>query len=1044
MKNFINSLVCITAIVLMTHMSFAQQGNILIKGSVTDGSTDLPLAGASVVIKGTTKGTITDLDGNFEFRVNSPEDVIVVSFVGSESKEITVGDRRQFDVTLQEDITELDDVVVIGYGAVKKENLTGAVSVVTEEEITRTPIPNLSKAIQGKASGVVVLQNGDPGGGVNMRVRGIGSITNDPDPLYVVDGIIGVDMSTLAPEDIESISVLKDASSTAIYGANGANGAIIVTTKRGAKSSRPKVTFSTSFGTNMKTKFFNLMNADEYANFYNEVYENNGVTPSAAYSDYVREKYYHGDWHEGTDWQREILQDNYNQNYYINVSHGNEKSNYSISANFNDEEGLHINYASTRYTLRANSDFKIGKFFKIGESLSASRKINNYSRTAWYLSIWASPLMNIYNPDNKEGYEGPQVDFEYVTEEGDTTSVKNTGGNDKENPVGYVSIPDNQWTSDNLIADVYLEFKPFEGLILKTSPSINAYFHDTHEWQPAYDLGVRSIPSASLRHRTERGQNIAIKNSIDFNRTFGLHNIQLTGVHHSRKGFSINLDASGTGYPYENLNVISQSDPDGRAVAGGEYESGELSYLARMIYNYDSKYLLNASIRRDGSSNFGPKRRWGTFPAFSLGLKINEDFLSDIEEVNMLKLRFGWGKTGNSNIGSFRYQTNLAAPDEFSPVFGLEQREVYAINEFWDAGNPLIKWEAAEMTNIGLDANIFNNRVQFSAEYYIKKQSDLILAVPVSRIHGKGNTWSAADPYVNIADIENRGFEFDLRYSKKEGVFQYNVFTNLSTVKNEVIYIPSSIFTTQSYEVTNITQEGDPIGSLYGHVAERIIQESDFDEEGNYLHAIPAEGVPSPGDLMFKDINDDGKINDDDRDIIGKTIPDFTYSIGFECYYKDFDFSLFLYGINNAQIYNTMRRNTECFLTQDLDHNKSADWAANYYGKDEVPSTEYVRADPNDVNRNSRISSWWVDEASFLRIKDLQLGYTLPEKISRKIGLKKARLYVSAVNLYTFTKYEGYDPESPLNNNNPQRPGLDRGSYPIPRTLTTGVQVSFN
>jgi TonB-linked SusC/RagA family outer membrane protein len=1009
-----------------------------ITGTVTD-EKNAPLQGLNVIEKGTSNGTITDHNGRYTIVTDDPEAILQFSFIGYQTVDIPVAGQTVINIQMEPESQLLEDVVVIGYGAVKKEDLTGSVAVVTHEEITRTPIPNLSRAIQGKASGVVVYQDGAPGGGVNMRVRGIGSITNDPDPLFVVDGIIGADINAFSPEDIQSISVLKDASATAIYGANGANGVIVITTKRGTVSARPVVTFSASLGTNLMPKHFDLMNADQYAAFYNEAYELNNVTPHAAYSDHFREAYYDGDWHAGTDWQKEILQENLNQNYYVNISSGSENSNYSISANYFTEEGLLLKSASDRINLRANSDFSLGRYLKAGESLSITRKNSqNSSSSAWGMALESSPLMNVYNKDNKEGYEGSQIPVEYITEAGDTTYVNNTGGNDKFNPKGILAIPDRQSTYDNVIAEVYVEITPIKGLTFRSSPSVNAYVTENYNWEPAYDMGVRSVPTATLEHGNYRGHSLWWKNQLDFHRSFGRHNIAVTAVHQARKGFSRDIYGTAAGFPYEQLNVISQSLPDGRGVSGGEGTSADLSYLARLIYSYNSRYLITASVRRDGSSNFGPKRRWGTFPSFSAAWKINEDFLQQIEQINMLKLRVGWGMTGNSNIGGFRYQTLLASPDHFSPVFGEGQHKAYAINELWTSGNPLIKWEAAEMTNIGLDLNAFRNKIQFSAEYYIKKQSDLIMAVPISRIHWKGLSGATADPLVNIADIENRGFEFDLRYRKMEGSFTYTAFANLSTVKNEVIYVPSTLLSDN-----NITRIGNTIGSIYGFVAERIIQETDFDGEGNYLYAIPAEGVPSPGDLMYKDLNLDGVINDADRTIIGKAVPDLTYSFGVDCYYRGFDLSVFFYGIVNAQIYNTMRRDIECFESQDLDHNKSADWAANYYGKDGNPSTEYIRADVNNSNRNTRISTWWVDDASFLRLKDLQIGYSLPASVSNRIGISQARIYLSGMNLYTFTSYKGYDPESPLNSNDPRLPGVDSNAYPIPRTLTAGIQLTF-
>ncbi len=547
-------------------------------------------------------------------------------------------------------------------------------------------------------------------------------------------------------------------------------------------------------------------------------------------------------------------------------------------------------------------------------------------------------------------------------------------------------------------------------------------------------MGVRSIPESILSEDYSKGSSYGLKNQLDLTRSFGKHNLVFTAVQDIRYGTNSNVTVDASDFPYPQLNVISQAVPANVTSTGGEGEWSEAAYLARLIYNFNSKYLVTMSVRRDGSSNFGPKNKWGTFPSFSVAWKINEDFFRNVDQISLLKLRFGWGKTGNSNIGGFRYQTTLAEPNHFSPVFGLDQTEAYAINELWTAGNPYVRWESADMLNFGLDANVFRNKLQFSSDYYIKSQYGLLLEVPISRIFGK---WDGTAPVMNIGDIRNSGFEFDLKYSKMEGRWNYQLFANLTTVKNEVISVPSDILTDN-----NITSEGHSIGSIYGYVAERIIQESDFDAEGHYLYAKPVEGYPEPGDIMFRDINHDGQITDLDRTIIGKAIPDFTYSFGGELNFKNIDFSVFFYGIQNADVYNTLRRDLESFEAQDRDHNKSADWAANYWTP-ENPSTKYVRADQNDANRNTRLSSWWVEDASFLRLKDLQLGYTLPRSWTKRVGIGRTRLYVSAMNLLTFTRYEGYDPESPLSTDDPTTPGIDASIYPIPRTFTGGVQLEF-
>lgn len=1005
-----------------------------IGGTVT-AEDNSPLPGVNVFITGTTQGTITDAEGKYSINVSEPSASLTFSFVGYKQVIQPVSGRPIIDVQMEPETRVLDDVVVIGYGAVKKGDLTGSVSVVTQEDLTRTPIPNFSKAIQGKASGVVVYQSGAPGGSVNFRVRGIGSITQDPDPIFVIDGVVGGDINSFSPEDILSVSVLKDASAAAIYGANGANGVIIITTKRGANADKMHVSFSAYTGTNLLPKRYNLMNADEYAAFYKNAYETNNVALPPAYTDHFRQWYHEGDWKEGTDWQKEILQKNLSQNYYLNITDGNGKSNYSVSANYNNEEGILLNSWANRFNIRANSDFRIGKYVKIGESLSVTRKSwRNSSGSAWGMALESSPLMNVYNEQNKGGFEGTQIPVSYTDAGGNTSITANTGGNDKFNPRGILALEEDMNYSDGIRADVYLEIKPLNWITFTTTPSINASFNEQHNWVPEYDMGVRSVSNANLSQEFSKSSNYGLKNQLDLNRVLGKQTITFTAVQDVRYGSYRNSNVSATGFPYEQLNVISQSLPDGRVATGGEGEWSELAYLARVIYNYDSKYLVTASIRRDGSSNFGPKNKFGNFPSFSFAWKVNEDLLQDVDQINMLKLRFGWGQTGNSNIGGFRYQTTLAEPIHFSPVFGKDQKEVYALNELWTAGNPYVKWEAADMLNFGFDLNAFRNRFQMSAEYYIKTQYDLLLAVPISRIHGK---WDGTSPIMNIGDNRNKGFEFDLRYNKMEGSFNYKLFANLNTVKNEVIRIPSDI-----EDDENITSQGHTIGSLYGFVAERIIQETDFDESGKYKYALPAEGEPKPGDLMFRDLNSDGVINDQDRTIIGKAVPDFTYSFGAELYYRNFDFSVFLYGIQNADIYNTLRRDIECVEAQDLDHNKSADWAQNYWTP-ENKSTKYLRPGQNDTNKNTRLSSWWVEDASFLRLKDIQMGYTLPRRVVEKSGLSKARLYISAMNLYTFTRYVGYDPESPLESDDPRTPGVDANAYPIPRNFTAGIQIDF-
>lgn len=1008
-----------------------------INGTVADGASGESLVGATVVLKGSTLGTVTNVDGKYNLKVPSFQDTLVFSFVGYETQEVPIDGRTEININLQESEVMLSEMVVIGYGTVKKDDLTGAVGVVSSDELNKIPASNFTNALQGRTSGVLVSQSGSPGSSAQIRVRGVGSINQNPNPIYVIDGVITGGIDNLNPTDIESIQVLKDASAAAIYGADGANGVIIITTKRGEKG-KPKISFSSYVSLNRVPRQFDVMNANEYADFYSTLLEENDVAVPVAYEDHFRKWYYGEGWQEGTNWQDEVTRAGMSHNHYMRISGGGEGSNYSVSLNNSNEKGILLASAANRYSIRVNSDFNIGKYVKIGETISLSRRITQrpttYQGNPWQVTLITSPLMRMYNENNKGGFEGPQVPYEYTMPDGTEEIVANTGYNDKPNPRGPMEIGEDYSYSNNVLASMYVEIKPFKWLTYKVRPAFEGNFNRSKFWFPAFDLGVRSRAQGQLNENYNEGINLSLENQVTFNNQFGNHNITATAVHHVRKNEGNSVNVTALGFPYEQLNVISQSFEEGRQVQGYYSPFTSESYLGRIIYDYDSKYLLTASLRRDGNSRFGPTNRWGTFPSLSLAWKLNEDLLTDVDEINLLKLRFGWGQTGNSSIGNFQYQSLIDNFTQFSPVFGVDQRLTPALNVVHSFGNPSIKWEAAEMSNLGFDLNMFNNKVQLSAEYYIKNQNDLLVKIPVTAAFGRVS--GAGDPWVNLGEIQNRGFEFVGTYSKMEGNFNYNISANLTTVKNEVKYIPGDILTGN-----NITTLGHTIGSFYGYVAERILTQDDFDQEGNYLYAMPATGNPAPGDLKFKDLNNDGTVNDLDRTIIGKAVPDFTYSLNLEALYKNFDLTLFFYGMQNFDVYNHLRSDIEAFADQDMGHNKLRDYAMNYYREDR-PSTKYLRADLNNTNQNNRPSTWFLEEGSFLRLKDVQLGYSMPEWVLNNTGLSRARLYVSATNLLTLTEYTGRDPEAPTISG-PLTPGNDGGTYPVPRSLTFGVQVDF-
>jgi TonB-linked SusC/RagA family outer membrane protein len=498
-----------------------------------------------------------------------------------------------------------------------------------------------------------------------------------------------------------------------------------------------------------------------------------------------------------------------------------------------------------------------------------------------------------------------------------------------------------------------------------------------------------------------------------------------------------NIQGRADGFPYESLNVFSQALEDGKILSGGEPDPfRQESYLGRIIYDYNNKILFTGSFRRDGVSRFGPENRWGNFPSASLAYKVNEDFLQNVEQINMLKLRVGWGQTGNSDIGEFLYEDFLTPPTQFSPVFGDPNQMVTGTYVFYSFSNPLIRWESAQMTNIGMDINAFNNKIQATLEYYWKTNEDLLVQVPVSIVFGRSGDGS--EPFTNLGEVSNKGFEMNLMYKNYDGEFKYSTSVNLTTFSNEVVFIPED----RDIAGNNTrTREGHTIGSLFGYVAEGLVTPDDFDENDNYLHAVPAEGVPEPGDIRFRDLNNDGKITDLDRTIIGKSLPDLIGGFNFEASWKNFDFSLFLNGMFKYDIFHQQRASLSSFVNQDINHNKLREWTENAYTVDN-PSSEYVRADPNNTNDNNRISTWWIEDGTFVRVRDVQLGYSLPATILSNVGINRARLYVSATNPFLFTGYSGRDPEN-SGSSNPLNAGTDNGGYPNPRVYTFGMQIEF-
>jgi TonB-dependent starch-binding outer membrane protein SusC len=1021
-----------------------------ITGTVSDGEQKEPLIGGTVLIKGKTTGTITDINGKYSINATD-KDVLVFTFIGMEKQEIPVLDKKVINVILQPNSNQLDEVVAIGYGTVKKSDRTGSIAVVSAKELTRNPSSSAMQALQGKAPGVLVFQNGAPGGGATIRVRGVGSISKGSDPLYILDGVPVSSIAGIQPQEIENMQVLKDASAAAIYGANGSNGVVIVNTKRG-NSGKIQVNLNTYVGINLAPKQYDMMNADQYSAFYKAIY---GDKPE--YNQAFREKYYGKGWQEGTNWQDLSFKNGYNQNYNLSLAGGSENSNFNVALSYANEDGTVIKTSSERYSLRANSDFKLGKHVKFGENAYLSYSIAESPMTVQssVYDLNVSPLMKVYNSNYVGGFESCKTPY-WIDDAGNLLqganpdpkkdTYYNTVGNDKPNPIAAPSLGNSKKYNSTMRASVYMQIDFTNWLMFKVTPSAEINNSRSKAWLPLF-TGNRTPGGATLKEEYSENITLNLENQLTFNKKFNdVHNVQATIVNQIKKVTGNNITGAATGFDFESLNTLSNGNS--KTTDGGTSDYRMLSYLGRVMYDYKGKYFATGSIRSDGISVFGPAYKRGNFAASSVAWKVNEDFFKDIKDLDMLKLRLGWGQTGNSgNIGSFEYYDQLSGTNMFSPVFGADQHIAAARYAFYQIGYPDIHWEASEMYNLGLDLNMFNNKLQASAEYYIKNTNNLLVKIPVPIATGKvGRAWC------NFGDIQNRGIELSLQWRDRIGEFGYGISSNFSTTKNEVLNLPVTDIT----DGNNRTIVGHSIGALYGFVSDGIIQldesnytkgaDGQFQKDGTgsytgYKHSKQGGNIPQPGDIRFSDLNEDGDVTPLDKTIIGKTIPSFNYSFGFDCSYKNFDFNIFLYGIADFDIYNQQRASISSMNSQDSEHNKLVAFAENHWTLENA-STTYVRVDPSNVNENDRISTFWIEDGSFLRVKDVQLGYTLPKRTCTRLGVATLRMYVNASNLYCFTAYKGRDPEGFISSN-PLNGGTDSGGYTMPKSFTFGLQIGF-
>ena len=995
-----------------------------ISGKVSD-SSGVPLPGVTVVVKGTTYGTITDANGSFSFNNVASDANLLFSFVGMKSQEVKVAGKTSINVILVEENIGIEEVVAVGYGTQRKKDLSGSVVSVKSEDLKNIPVATMDQALIGRAAGVQVIQNAIPGSVSTIRIRGI-STTGNNDPLWIIDGIPS-GPSDLNPNDIETMDVLKDASAAAIYGSRAANGVIIVTTKRG-KEGKTKVEFDTYYGFQSFWKKLDVCNSQEFATLANQASINSGWIPNP-------------DWStpsslSNTDWQDAVSQKGGIQNYNLSVSGGNEKLKASLSLGYNKTEGPIILSDYDRYSIRLSADYIVNKRLKFGSSINFSRSSSNgvptNDGTSGILNQAAQmwPDQPVYNPDGAFHVLLTTADPRYYSR----ISV---------NPVAQVNLTDRHYFNQRFTSSLFGELEIVNGLKFKSTIGIDAGNGGQRVWAPKYVTDPQNTLNRTqsyINWTMSDGQGYTSINTLTYTNTFGEHNITILGGMEAGKGSGYNMNVIASNTPSNALTIPSAALTRDGVGSGGT--SSSLSYFGRANYIYNDKYILQFNVRADASNKFAPENRWGYFPSGSAAWRISqENFMKPIEFISDLKLRGSYGATGNTNsISGFPYLSLYGLP-AFGYALGTGEQLIVPTYQVQNLGNPDLKWETQKMTDIGFDALLFNNALSITADYYDKVTDGLLVQIPVpATIGAPGNVITK-----NAGEVKNSGFELAVNYNGKAGDFEYNIGANITTVKNEVLSlgggdIISSVFLANGIYMDSRTVVGRSIGEFYGYVTDEIYQN---------VGEIPAGEISKgllPGDRRYKDVSGpdgkpDGTIDDRDRTYLGSPIPKYFYGLNLSASFKGFDFSMVLQGQQGNKILNEMKAQIYNIHSWHGDGLGNVVREVKYSWHGEGTSNTLPRLTADFIGNNWLGSDFYVEDGSFLRCRTMQVGYTLPASIVNHVKLGSVRIYINAQNLFTLTKYTGYDPE--ILNSNPLSSGVDWGQYPVSRAYTVGINVKF-
>ncbi|GAB3166509.1 TonB-dependent receptor [Telluribacter humicola] len=969
-----------------------------ITGRVTD-ETNNGLPGVSVIVKGTTRGTTTNVNGEFDLSVPENSPVLVISFVGYMTQEVAVGSQSQITVALKVDTKSLDEVVVVGYGTVRKSDLTGSVVQVKAKEINAFPAANPLQALSGRAAGVQVIQNtGAPGGAMSVRIRGTNSIQGGNEPLYVVDGfpIAGSNPTVLNNADIESIEVLKDASATAIYGSRGANGVVIITTKKG-NAGTTRVDFETSYSMQTLRKKLDLMNGREYAIFYNQQAANDGLAP------YFTQDQING-FGEGFDWQDLVFQRAPMKTVALNISGGTDKTQYSISGSYFGQDGIIKGSDYNRYSIRTNINHRISNKFSLTFSNTLSRlktdrrdsEGGSRGNSMISAAISAPPTLTPYNEDGS--YRTLAIAYPFVA-------------TDLINPLNFINEQTNQVNANRVLTNAAFLFNPIPEITIKISGGIE----NTDERNDIYTTRKFFNSPGRASISTTQSTSLLNENTISYNKTFNqLHSFSAVAGFTYQDFVNKFLSGSGSGF----LSDITETHSLGSAITPGIPASGYsksvlLSYLARVNYIYNDKYLLTASIRRDGSSRYSEGNKWGYFPSGAIAWKIsNEDFLKNNGSISELKLRASWGLTGSQAISPYATLNELFTG---RTVFDDAQFTTFAPGTRLP-GN--LKWETTEQKDVGIDLGLLNNRLFITADYYIKNTRDLLNTVTLPSSLGFTSTIQ------NVGEIQNKGFELGVDGRLFTGDFKWNLNANISLNRNKVVtlyggddILGGNVSVVVINDVTNILREGQPLGRFWGYL------EDGYNEQGR---------------IKYQDLDGNGVINQNDKTYIGDPNPDFIYGLNSSMSYRNFDLSLFFQGVQGNDLFNVSS------IVNTIDHGFGLNMTRDVY------LNSWTTANPNAkypvVSRttNSRVSNRFIEDGSYTRLRNIQLAYNFPVESWGISWMRNLQLYASGQNLLTFTKYSWWDPEvNSRGGANSSMQGIDHNSYPTAKSVTVGARIGF-